>query len=439
MKWIIQRQSLTRRATFAVIAGIGISAATAQADDRQDWRYWRGNSAQGVAPSGAYPVAWDVEQDAAWKIKIPGDGGSTPVVVGDLVMVTHGYEGKNHLTAYRADSGEMAWDTTLGDDTGGKHKKGSGSNPSPTTDGQHVFAYYRSGDLACVDLTGNVVWQRNLQQEFGEDTLWWDLGSSPVLTDSDIVVAAMQSPPSPSYVAGFNKSTGDLSWRVDRELGAPKEAAQSYTSPLTTTIDGQAIIAVLGADHLTLHSAEDGKELARLGGFNPGQEQFFRSIASPVIDGNIIICPYSRGSTLTAVDMRKLLAGAGRDAIVWHHEGQGADVPTPATRDGKLYLCGDRGEVSVLDVQTGETLWQVVIPRHRSDYSSSPLVTDSHLYLTRENGSVIVIALPESEGAKSIVATNELGDDSQYTVASPVPLGDAILFRTAGTLIKIGG
>ena len=427
---------LVALASFATLSPAcqgGVSA-----EDAGQWKYWRGGDAKGVAPAGEYPVQWSPAEKADWRIELPGRGGSTPVIAGGMAFVTLGDEGTNHLLAIEVATGKVAWQAALGADTGGKHKKGSGSNPSPTTDGKHVYAYFRSGDLACVDMQGKVVWQRNLQKEFGEDTLWWDLGSSPILTDSTIVVAVMQSPPSPSYVAAFDKQSGDQVWKVDRELGAPDEAAQSYTSPLTTVVDGKEIIAVMGADHLTLHEAATGKEVGKLGGFNPRGERFFRSIASPVIDGNIIVCPYSRGATLTAVDMSKLMAGAGKDSIVWHHEGQGADVPTPAARDGKMYLCGDRGEVEALDIKSGETLWKIELPKNRNNYSSSPLVTNTHVYLTREDGQVFVIALPVEGSEAKVVAENELGDSAQYTVASPVPADDAILFRTANTLVKIG-
>ncbi len=401
------------------------------------WTHWRGHSQQGIAPAGEYPVEWSVEDQQAWRVELPGQGGSTPVIAGGMAFVTMGSEGKNQLVAFDLATGETRWTVDLGDDRGGKHKKGSGSNPSPTTDGNYVFAYFRSGDLACVDLAGKVVWQRNLQTEFGEDTLWWDLGSSPVLTAKGVVVAVMQSPPSPSYVACFDRSSGETSWKVDRELDAPMEAAQSYTSPLTCMVDGHEIVAVLGADHLTLQDAATGKELGRLGGFNPGAEQYFRSIASPVIDGNIIICPYSRGATLTAVDMSKLIAGAGKDAIVWHHDDMGSDVPTPAVRQGKLYLCSDKGKVRALDIKSGETVWEMELPPNRHGYSSSPLITDSHLYLTREDGQVFVIKLPANDDNVKVVAENGLGDDDQFTVASPVPVEGGILFRTAGTLVQI--
>jgi outer membrane protein assembly factor BamB len=428
----------SRMLALLLLAAASQPLPQASAEDGQYWYHWRGVNSQGVAPAGRYPVRWTIQDNVDWRVEIEGRGGSTPIVAGNLALVTLGLEGKNRLSAFDLATGTVTWTTPLGSDTGGKHKKGSGSNPSPTTDGQHVYAYFRSGDLGCVTMQGDVVWQENLQAEFGEDTLWWDLGSSPLLTDRAIVVAVMQSQPSPSYVAAFNKLTGELMWKVERELKAPEEAAQSYTSPLLATLDGKQVIVLLGADHLTIQSAEDGRELGRLGGFNPNAERYYRSIASPVVDGNIVVCPYSRGSTLTAVDMQKLVAGEGQASILWHHEGQGTDVPTPAVQNGRLYLCSDRGQVQALDIKSGETIWELALPKNRLAYSSSPLVTETHLYLTREDGTVFVVALPEKGGKASLVAENSLGDDTQFTVASPVPMDQAILFRTAGTLIKIG-
>lgn len=413
-------------------------AADIQADD--SWGHWRGEGQRGVAPGSGYPVRWEESEQVKWRFEVPGRAGSTPVVAEDKIFLTTGDGDNNVLMAVAADTGKPLWDVTLGQDRGGKHKKGSGSNPSPTTDGEFVFAYYRSGDLACVDTSGKIRWHHNIQEEFGEDTLWWDLGSSPLLTENAVVIAVMQS--GPSYLVAFDKQTGKQLWKVDRMLDAPEESAQSYTSPLLTKVGDQTLIAVLGADHLTLHDADSGKELARLGGFNPQGERYYRSIASPVIAGNIIVCPYARGSTLTAVDMAKLLrAGsdekAAQEAIVWEHDEFGADVPTPAARDGRLYLCGDKGHIRALDVETGKMLWELELPKNRNQYSSSPLVTASHLYLTREDGHVFVVGLPKG-GEAEVVSENSLGDEGQYTVASPVPLDGDLLFRTRSQLVRVG-
>ena len=65
-------------------------------------------------------------------------------------------------------------------------RNGSGSNPSPATDGKNLVVYYKTGTLACFDLDGNEKWKINLQDKYGKDTLWWDLGTSPVIGDGDM-------------------------------------------------------------------------------------------------------------------------------------------------------------------------------------------------------------------------------------------------------------
>src|SRR5690606_34209556 len=106
---------------------------------------------------------------------------------------------------------------------------------------------------------------------------------------------------------------------------------------------------------------------------------------SPVVSGDIIVCPYARGDTLTGVKLSALLAGEGDKSIAWFRDDIGSDVPTPASLDGKIYLCGDKGEVAALDAQSGKTIWEVALPRSRHAFSSSPLVAADHLYLTRED------------------------------------------------------
>ena len=69
-------------------------------------------------------------------------------------------------------------------------------------------------------LAGKTVWHVNLQEKYGSDRLNWDLGTSPVLTKDLVVVAVMHQ--GPSYLAALNKTTGEVVWKQDRDLGAPR-------------------------------------------------------------------------------------------------------------------------------------------------------------------------------------------------------------------------
>ncbi len=240
----------------------------------------------------------------------------------------------------------------------------------------------------------------------------------------------------PSYLVALNKQTGDVLWRTDRTLDAPEEAAQSYSTPLLAKIDGKEIVAVMGADHLTLHQLSDGKEVGRLGGFNPGREKYFRSIASPVISGDIIICPYSRGATLTGVNMKSMMNGAGDKSIVWFRDDLGSDVPTPAAVDGKVFVCGDKGTVTAINANDGKTVWDVKLPGSRHAFTSSPLVAGDHVYVTREDATTFVVG-PLSSSEPAVVSENGLKDTEPFTVASLVPIDTGFLLRTRGRLYCI--
>ena len=235
-----------------------LAVAIVRADN---WPNWRGPGSNGVAQGDNYPTSWSKTENVLWQVKLPGKGASTPVVWGKQIFLTCGVEGQNTVVCLDR-AGKTLWQTVVGQERAGKHKKATGSNPSAVTDGEHVFVYFKSGDLACLDFAGKVVWKQNLQQLYGEDTLWWDLGTSPVLTHSEVVVAVMQT--GPSYLAAFDKATGQAVWKQDRNVEAPSEAAQSYSTPLVLQEAGREILVVLGADHVTGHDAATGKELWRV-------------------------------------------------------------------------------------------------------------------------------------------------------------------------------
>ncbi len=109
-----------------------------------------------------------------------------------------------------------------------------------------------------------------------------------------------------------------------------------------------------------------------------------RSIASPVLAGELVICPYARGNTLTAV---KLKATNDSQRIAWHRDDRVAMSPTPTISGQRLYVIGDKGQVSCLSPATGKTIWSEQLPKSRFAYSSSPVVAVGHVYITREDAT----------------------------------------------------
>lgn len=411
---------------IAALFCIGLMTAPVRADN---WTSWRGSAGNGVAAGTGYPTAWSESQNVRWRVELPGRGSSTPIVVDDRIFLTCAIDGQDTVLAYRL-NGDEVWRTQIAREKPGKHAKASGCNSSCVTDGSAVFAYFKSGDLACLDLDGKCLWKVNLQEKFGADTLWWDLGTSPVLTRSCCVVAVMQT--GGSYLVAFDKSNGDVVWKVDRNLDAPEEAAQSYSTPVVVSENGQEIIVVLGADHVTAHRSDTGAEIWRVGGLNPTRHKYFRSIASPAILDGVVVAPYGRGESVSGIK----LGGHGdvtATHVVWRKQGDGPDVPTPAVANGKAYVLNDKGLLTCLDIRSGTKLWSGQTEKNRHGFSASPVLADGKIFITREDGKTFVLAQGDEF---KILAENEL--DGAQTVASPVLINGQILLRTDTHLYCIG-
>ena len=383
-----------------------------------NWPSWRGPNGNGSADGKGYPQAWSSTENVAWTYDIPGTGASTPAIWGDHIFVTAASETTNLVLAVNR-NGDQLWQTKVGSARPGKHKKATGANSSPVTDGKHVYVYFKSGDFACLDFQGNIVWKKNLETELAEDTLWWDLGTSPVLAGELIIVACQQE--GPSFVAAFNKMSGEIVWRQARQFRVPKEADQSYTTPVVNKT-GEGTVIVLGADHVTAHRLSDGSESWRVGDLNPQNENFFRSISSPVIAGDLLLAPYARGQSLTAIKLNG--KGDVTDTHVAWKSDKAADVPTPAVSGDRVYICRDSRSAICLDKGTGKVVWEGTLDKRKTAFSSSPSVADGKVYFTREDGTTFVV---KDADHFELLATNEVGEP---TVATPVLVDGRVYLRT---------
>ena len=208
-----------------------------------DWRSWRGPLGNGSVELGNYPVKFDAEQ-YMWRTELPGKGCSTPILLHELIYLTSPAEGNNALLCYDLHGAEK-WRAVFGKENAGKHRNGSGSNASPVTDGKGVFVFFKSGTLAAVELDGQVRWKTDLVERFGKDTLYWDHGTSPVLTEKYVIMARMHH--GESWLAAFDKATGDIAWKVARNYTTPTECDHGYATPLVIQHDRKEAILVWGA------------------------------------------------------------------------------------------------------------------------------------------------------------------------------------------------
>jgi len=397
------------------------------ANEIANWPSWRGPDGSASA-NGAAPVKWSADSGLAWKVELPGKGCSTPVVWERRIFVTAPVEGQDAVLAFDWD-GHALWQTTVGKENPGKHRNGSGSNPSPATDGASVFAYFKSGSLAALALDGTVRWKTNVIDRFGKETLYWDYGCSPVLTARHVVLAMMHH--GESYLVAFDKATGEQRWKVARNYQTPVENDHSYATPIVIQHEGKEAVLVWGAEHLTAHAADDGRILWSCGGFNPRAKPNWVAVSSPVVCGDMAIVPYGRGSRLHGVR----LGGTGDVTAThraWTREDTGTFVPTPAVWNGKAVLVRDRGEVEIIDPLTGRTALKGQLPKSAASYYSSPAIADGKIYAAREDGVVLV-----ARGSEPFEVLSE-NHMKEQIIASPVPMAGRLLLRSEKHLFCVG-
>jgi len=393
-----------------------------------NWPAWRGEDASGSTTHGNYPSELNQEKNLLWKAPLPDKGCSTPIVWEDSVLLTSPISGEDSVLSFSM-SGEKNWQTKIGPERKGRHLNGSGSNPSVVTDGKNLYALFKSGNLACLNFDGKIIWKNDLSS-YGKDTLYWDFGTSPILTSKHLIVALMRK--GNSWLLAFDPKTGAVAWEKERNYKTPPECDHSYATPTLIEHKGKEAILVWGAERLSAHSAKNGEMYWVSTGFNPKQKKNWVVVGSQVVVGDIAIVPYGRGTHMKGVRM----GGTGdvtESNLLWTRTDTGCFVPSPAVAHGKVYVLRDRGEVHCIDPKTGKSHWEDAFPRASSSYYGSPTVAGNKLYAPREDGVILIADI--SKGFKFL---GEF-DMGERVIASPVPVNDKILIRGEKNLLCFGG
>ncbi|MFM7057367.1 MAG: PQQ-binding-like beta-propeller repeat protein [Planctomycetota bacterium] len=407
--------SLCVTGVFLAVAADSLAAS--------DWPRWRGPADSGSTDEGRYPETFD-DGALVWKTPLPGKGCSTPIVVNQTIYITAPVDGRDALLALDW-SGKLLWQAVFDAENAGRHRNGSGCNASAVSDGKGVFVYFKSGTLAAVNSDGSVRWKTSIVERFGSDTLYWDHGTSPVLTAGHVILARMHN--GESWVAAFDKQSGDLTWKTARNYQTPQEGDHGYATPLVITRAGRETILTWGAEHVTMHDATTGELVWSCGNFNPAAERLWPSISTPVIVGDTAVIAFGRNDRGKPRLHGVKLSGDGdvtNSAHAWLRDDVGTFVPSPVVHRGQVYLVRDGGEVECVDPATGRSIWQAAFPKHRTNFYASPVIADGKLYAPREDGVVFIAAL--SESGMQVLSENTM---QEPIIGSPVPVNGRLLLR----------
>lgn len=430
-EWVGVKNILIDRIIWVGVIGWSGWVGSSTAEGEDNWPRWHGPRDNGSAAQGNYPVKWD-STNVLWKAPLPGKGCSTPVVWARRIFLTAPTNGLDAALAFDW-AGKPLWQRTFGEELPGKNRNGSGSNPSPATDGKGIFVYFKSGTLAALEPDGSVRWQTNLVDAFGPINLFWDLGTSPVLTEKAVVIARMHH--GDSWLAAFDKATGMLQWKVPRNYETPVEGDNSYTTPIVIRQYDKEAVLLYGAEHVTVHGASDGQLLWSCGDFNPRAMGYWPTVASPITAGDVVVVAAGRSDRNQPRLYGIKLGGEGdvtAKNLAWKREDTGTFVPTPAEYKGRIYLLRDHGEIECLEPATGQTLWKDAFPKTSANYYASPAIAAGKLYAARDDGTVFVAQV---EDKFQLLEENKL---RERVIASPVPVSNRLLIRGEQHLFCVG-
>ena len=396
-----------------------------------NWQQWRGMHNDGISKETEAPIQWSQTENVKWRLPLPGEAASTPIIWEDKIFLTSAEQDALVLMCVSI-GGKELWKRTLGH--GNRSVRGGEGNsaaPSPVTDGEHVWAFLGTGDLACYDFEGNQVWHTNLADRYGKFNLYFVMSTTPLIDKNRLYIHLIHS--NAWVVLALDKMTGKEIWKHNRESDATDECEQAYTSPILYRDAAREYLVVHGADYVTAHSLEDGSEIWRCGGLNPeaGYNPSLRFVATPVATEGLIVVPSAKNGPVLGIDPAAQGDITDSKWQRWKLRRGTPDVPSPLIHEGLVYLSGEKGGLTCLDAVTGERLYRE--PTHRYQHRASPVYANGFIYLTSRDGVITVV---KAGREFEIVASNDMGE---VIAASPAIADGTLYLRSYQALYAIGG
>jgi outer membrane protein assembly factor BamB len=417
------------------------------ADD--GWTQFRGPAA-GVAEDGNLPETWSSSDNVAWKIDIRGRGWSSPVVTRDRIFLTSViatdkeeapkkglYFGGNREAppadehrwmVYCVDwkTGKLLWEREVHrGNAPARHLKNSYASETPVTDGEHVYAYFGSVGVFCLDRDGKLIWS----QPFGPYRMryGWGTAASPVLHQGRLYI--VNDNEEQSFLAALDAKTGKQIWRVARDEGS------NWATPYVWESGRRTEIVTSGTRRIRSYDL-DGKLLWELGGMS--------SIAIPTpfskLDLLYVTSGYVGDQVKPVYAVRPGASGdislkgeeTSNEFVAWYQRTSGPYNPSPIVYGDYYYTLLDFGFFTCRDARTGKEIYgkQRIDPAGAA-FTASPWAYHGKIFALSEDGDTFVIqAGPEFK----VLGKNSL---DEMCMATPAIYGSSLIVRTASKLYRI--
>ena len=421
------------------------------------WPSFRGPNASGIAEGQNLPDEWNAKtgQNILWRTPIPGLAHSSPIVWGNRVYVTSAVSSDPKATfrpglygdgdaskdrsvhkwmiyALDKQTGKVVWERVAfqGEPREKRHIKATYANSTPATDGRIVVAWFGSQGVYAYDVNGRLLWKVDLGRmdlgAYDVPTVEWGSASSPIIW-KDLVILQCDTQ-ADSFIVALNANTGETVWKTDRD-----ELPSWGTPTVATTSKGEELIAN-ASNFIRGYDPRTGKELWRLGRSSK------ITAPTPVFADDILVVASGRGPERPIFVVKAGARGdltlpegkTSSDAIMWSRTGRGSYMPTPLIYKGNLYVLANNGTFDAYNLKTGEELYRQRLPLVGNGFSASPIASDGKIYLSNEDGEILVVAAGDKFAH---LGTNSMGE---LLMATPA-LSDGVMYvRTAQSLFAVG-
>lgn len=413
---------MTGRVRRGLVWVVGLALALPLA---AQWPEFRGPTGNGHAPEGSDPpVTWSETEHVAWKVEVPGEGFSSPVIDDGRVWLTTALEASQslRLLAFDVRDGSPLHDVEVLKPGAWQpgHADNSYASPTPVAEGGRVYAHFGTYGTVALDATdGRVLWRNDqlpLEHETGP-------GSSPIL-HGDLLIFHLDGTDTRGIVA-LHKDTGAVAWRTPRSVSLADRNPphrKAFSTPLVVRYRGQDQLISPAAQQVSAYDPATGDELWRV------RYEGYSNVPRPVAGfGMVFVNTGYMKPRMLAIH----LGGEGDvtdSRVVWSYHWQVPANPSPLLINDRLYLVSDHGRATWLDARKGEGLWR---QRLGGNFTASPIVAAGRIYNFRRDGETIVLAASDTF---EILARNPL--DGVFR-ASPAVINDALVLRTTTHLYRI--
>ena len=422
------------------------------------WPSFRGLNASGVAVGKQnLPEQFNgtTRENVLWRTPIPGLAHSSPVVWGNRVFVTSAVSGRGAATfkpglygdgdasddlsphrwmvyAIDARTGKVVWEREAfnGVPRNKRHIKSTYASSSPATDGRLVVAWFGSQGVVAYDANGTKLWQVDLGRvdmgAYDIPAFEWGPASSPIIWN-DLVILQVDTQ-ADSFLLALDARTGNVRWKTDRE------ELPSWGTPTVAATPQGPVLVTNASNFIRGYDPTTGAELWRLGGSSK------ITAPTPIAADGLIVVASGRRPELPLFAVRQEARGdltlpkgeTTSAGIAWSYTGRGSYMPTPLAYDGILYVLANNGVLDAYEIETGKQIYRQRLPQIGSGFSASPVAADDRIYLSNEDGEIIVIAAGREFRH---IATNPIGE---LLMATPAISNGVMYVRSASSLFAIG-